>query len=92
MLAAWTIAVRPSLLTPACTRFRPLQATCIRDDAASQVGDVRAQPRTAIKQGVAIHIEEMDTRNIENDRVAVDGLAELLQDGSSAHAGVCGSE
>ena len=37
-------------------------------------------------------IEEMDARNIENDRVAVDGLAELLQDGSSAHAGVCGSE
>ena len=62
------------------------------DDAASQVGDVRARPRTAIQQGVAMDIEEMDTRNIENDRVAVDGLAELLQDGSSAHAGVCGSE
>ena len=47
--------------------------------AAIQAGDVRARPRTGMDQGVAMEIDDIDPRNIENDGVAVGGLAEPLQ-------------
>ena len=48
------------------------------DDAASQVGEGRPRPRTDMDQGVAMELDDLDTRNIENDLVAADGLGELM--------------
>ena len=37
------------------------------DDDASQVGEGRTRPRTGMNQGVAMDIDEMEPRNMEND-------------------------
>ena len=37
------------------------------DDAASQVGEGRTRPRTDMDQGVAMELDDLDPRNIEND-------------------------
>ena len=49
------------------------------DDDASQVGEGRTRPRTGMNQGVAMDIDEMEPRNMENDLVAADGLGELME-------------
>ena len=49
------------------------------DDDASQVGEGRVRPRTGMNQGVAMDIDEMEPRNMENDLVAADGLGELME-------------
>ena len=79
MVSARTPALQPSLRTPACHHFRLLQVTCIMDDDASQVGEGRVRPRTGMNQGVAMDIDEMEPRNMENDLVAADGLGELME-------------